>query len=158
MSRKAKTAAELMAELQNDPEFRRRELETEQKRLLNAQKYAEFMGPTLARLREAGFAGSSLHEIVKMFAPLPSKAVEILISALNEVSEYRGKEAIVRALAAASAPFDGGSLVKCFEGTSDEALRWTVLNTVASVHPHSIDVWLSKIRSTSYGDTLRDLT
>ena len=71
MSEKRKTAAELMAELQGDPGFRRREIEADQKRHLREKTYSRLLEPLLTKLQELGLQGASLHEIVQDLPPSP---------------------------------------------------------------------------------------
>lgn len=158
MSERRKTAAGLMAELQGDPAFRRRELEVDQQRLLHEQEYSRLLEPILAKLREHGLQGATLQEIVQKFAPLPDAAIEILLAGLSELTDTRGRETLVRALGAAKKPFDGRSLVACFEQADDEGLKWAILNTIALARPHSIDDWLATIANTPAGETLRKLS
>lgn len=157
MSQKRKTAAELMAELQGDPAFRRREVEANQKRHLREQEYSRLLEPLVTKLQELGLQGGSLHEIVQRFAPLPGDAIEVLLAGLVELNDARAKETVIRALGAARTPFDGRPLMVCFERTDDEGLKWAILNTVALARPHSIDDWLSSIAGTPAGETLRKL-
>jgi hypothetical protein len=158
MSNKPKTSAELMAELQSDPEFRAREAEADRKRIVREQEHQRLMRPLLLRLEQIGVSGTTLQEIVRRFAPLSPDAIQILLSALPEIDAPRPKESIVRALGAASEPFDGRPLIECYEQTRDEGVKWAVLNTIALARPHSIETWLATIRHTPAGDTLRKLS
>jgi hypothetical protein len=158
MSERRKTAAELMAELQGDPAFRQRELEAEQKRLRHERQISLLLEPLLTKLREHGLHGASLQEIVQKFAPLPAKAIEVLLLGLSELGDARASEGVVRALGAAKESFDGRLLIACFERTDDEALKWAILNSIAMTHPHSIDDWLAATHNTPLGETLRRLS
>lgn len=79
-----------------------------------------------------------------------SEIVEILLSWLSGCHEERIQEMLVRALAAAKSSFDGRHLVTCFESTSDEGVRFAVLNTIAVARPYSIDSWMEKARQNDY--------
>ena len=96
----------------------------------------------LELLHVQGFDAESIEDLVKKFAPLKDVVVEILLDALRNCMEDRMCESYVRALAASEQPFDGKPLVACLQRTSDESLRWAVINTVALAKPHSIDDWL----------------
>jgi hypothetical protein len=158
MSERRKTAAELMAELQGDPAFRQRELEAEQERLRRERQNSLLLEPLSTKLREHGLQGASLEEIVQKSAPLPSKAIEVLLLGLSELGDARASEGVVRALGAAKEAFDGRLLVACFERTDDEGLKWAILNTIALTSPHSIDDWLEATHNTPRGETLRRLS
>jgi len=157
VSQRRKTAAELMAELQGDPAYRRREIEAEQKHLLREKEYSGMLEPLVTKLHELGLQGASLHEIVPRSAPLPGDAVEVLLAGLVELHDARATEAVIRALGAARTPFDGRPLTVCYELTDDEALKWAILNTGALARPHAIEDWLSSIEDTPAGETLRAL-
>ena len=158
MRKPRKNAADLLAEIQGDANFRQREFEAEQKRLQREEEYARILKPLLRQLNELGYEGDSIQEIVRTGTPLVSDAVEILLSALPSISDARAKETVVRALGASNAPFSGRSLISCFEQTQDEGLKWAIVNTIAMVAPHSIDNWLISIHDTSWGETLRKLS
>jgi hypothetical protein len=158
MSKGGKTAEQLMSELQSDPTFRKREEERDQRRLQRELEYARILAPILRKLADIGYKAASMEGLVDAFAPLPPPAVEILLSSLANVVDERLKESIVRALGAAEQPFDGTPLVECFDGTSDEGLKFAVLNTIAFVKPYSIDHWLDAARGTWIEDKLRQLS
>lgn len=157
MADKRQTAAELMAELQADPAFQAREAAAAQKRQAREQERTRLYAPLLSALDEIGIHGPSLQEVVQRFAPLPNRAVEILLAGLVDLDDPRAKETVIRALGAAKQPFDGRSLVDCYARTDDEGLKFAILNTIALARPHSIDEWLSAMEHTSAGETLRNL-
>ena len=144
------TAAELMAKLKTDPEFQRRESEKERLRLERQQEFEKTLQPYLRSLNSHGFKGESLQEIVKKNSPLSQQAVDILLTSLGAISEPLPLESVVRALGASANPFDGRPLVRCFEATNDDALKWAIVNTIVLSRPHSIDDWLSDIRKSAY--------
>jgi hypothetical protein len=147
-------ANELLAKLNADPEFQRRQAEKERKRQERQNAFDRLIEPCLNELRSHGFIGESIRDIVKTYSPLPDAAVTILLSSLPALSEPRVAEAVVRALAAAGQPFDGRPLVRCFESTNDEEVKWAIINTVACARPHSIDAWLSEVRKSPYWDNV----
>ena len=158
MSKQPKTAAELIAELQSDASYCARRNQKDRHRLAREQQYSKLLAPLLQSLSSVGLTGNSLEEIVQKYTPLPVSAVPILLSAIPETGDLRVKESIVRALGAASQPFDGRPLTKCFDQASDESLRWAILNTISVARPHSIDTWLLGLRDTHWGKTLRELS
>lgn len=152
------TAAELMEKLQADSHFQDREAEKDRARQQRQWSYDESMRPYLTRLHSLGMQGNTLPEIINAHSPLPREGVEVLLAALQSLSEPRLLESVVRALAAVAEPFDGRPLQRCFESTEDEALKWTIVNTIALAHPHSIENWLSELRRSPHWDkTLREL-
>jgi hypothetical protein len=152
------TAAELMAKLQADPEYQKREAEKERRRQVRQKAYDQLLEPYLIELRNLGFESESLQELVRVYTPLPEEPVNTLLSSLSVLSEPRVLESVVRALGAAAHSFDGRPLARCFEATDDEALKWAIANTIALAHPHSIEEWLSELRKSPHWDkTLQEL-
>lgn len=144
------TAVELMAKLKADAEYQRRDAEREESRKERQRTYDQALEPCLKSLRSFGLHGKSIQDIIKAYSPLPDVAVSTLLSSLTTLSEPRVQETIVRALGASRKPFDGRALVRCFEATDDESLRWAIANTIAITHPHSINDWLLELRKSPY--------
>lgn len=152
------TAAELMGKLQADPEYQQRMAEKDRVLRKRIEAGRKAFKPCLDELHRLGFAGESLEAIVKTYSPLPERAVKVLLSFLDQFTDPRHVESVVRALGAAAHPFDGRPLARCFESTDDEALKWAIANTIALAHPHSIEEWLSGLRKSPYWDkTLQEL-
>ena len=158
MRRRGKTAGEFMAELQKDPAFRERQRKAAEKLRLREREYERLFAPLLAKLSNEGANCATLHELVERCAPLSEGVVNILLLALPEFGDARAAESVARALGAAEKPFDGRPLTECFERTSDEGLKFAVLNTIALAHPHSIDRWLASVHGTWVEETLRRLS
>lgn len=148
--KKRQTAAEFMAELERDPDFRRMRAAKDEKFRRLKERLDKIEAPILGRLRDAGFPAESIEDLVNKYAPLPQDAVDLLIDSLKTCQEYRIQESLVRALGAADSPFDGRPLVDCFESTSSEGVRFAILNTIALAKPHSIDDWLKKAFQNDY--------
>ena len=144
------TAEELMKRLAADPEYVKMRAAKDEKSRERAKRLAAISRPILERLTDTGFPAESIEDLVRKFAPVPEQVVEILLANVNECSDDRIQESLVRALGAAEFPFDGRQLVKCFESARDEGLRFAILNTIALVKPHSIDEWLEKARQNDY--------
>lgn len=154
----SKTAAELMAELLNKPEFQRKAAAREELRESRQARYDELLAPVIGQLGGLGLRGDSLQKIVELNAPLSVSAIDVLRNAIPCVKEARPRESIVRALGAASVPFDGRCLAECFDSTDDESLRWAIANTISMVKPHSIDAWVEeKLGHPTWGVAFRDL-
>jgi len=161
------TAKELMVRLENDPEYCQRRARKDKKLKQHNEACKRLSKPMLDELREHSYVGDSINDIVNKYAPLPRDLVEMLLQWIERISgtfvedmsiEARVVQIWVRALAAAKDQFDGQILVKCFERTNSESLKWAVANTVALTKPHSIDDWLTeKLKNEYWGKTLRDL-
>jgi len=152
MTKKKKwiTAEDLMAELQCNPEYlaRRARKDLEMRQL--ASRLDVELLPILTEFKNAGFSADSLGAIVAKYSPLPDCAVSILLRFLPLCREERIQDAIVRALGAAEMPFNGQPLIECFESTTNEGLRFAILNTIALAQPHSITNWLERARQDDY--------
>jgi len=142
-----------MKESEQDPEIVRHRNEKEERRQRRKEFYAEMDRPLLDTLRSLGFEATSIEDVIQKHAPLPSLVVEILLKSLETYQDWVVPEAVirqnqldmvVRALAAAAEPFDGRPLVKCYETKGNEAIEWSILNTIACAKPHSIDGWIRK--------------
>lgn len=143
MSEKAKkTAAELMAELGSDLEYRRSQAEREKAREETHAEYASLEAPILERLQAVGAEAESLPDLVARHAPLRPEIVQILLEALARASNERLQDAIVRALGAAQEPFPGDELMRLFDATSSDGLRWSIANTLAEARPAIDERWL----------------
>lgn len=143
------TAAELMSQLQNDAQFQEREAQREARRHDRKQLHLRLFAPLLAELRTLGYEGESLETMLPAYCPLPDDFVTTLLAFLPKESEARVCEQVVRALGAATNPFDGRPLVQCFESTNDESLKWAIVNTIALTRPRSIDNWLASLCNSS---------
>ena len=153
-----KTAAELMAELQADPAFRRRQRERKQRLNALEQDVARSEAPVVAELHNAGFPVQSLDTLAAQYAPLPNEIVQILLHWVGQATDPKMAEWLIRPLAAAKEPFDGRPLVDCFQQTSDEHVRWIIANTIATGRPYGIDAWLAtQMRDPYWNETFRKL-
>jgi hypothetical protein len=156
--KRSRTAEELMAELAKDSEFLRRRAQRDEKNKGLKAKYAALEAPVLETLASYGYQANSIEDAVKIFAPLPEALVDVLLQGLDKSTDDRMSESLVRALGAAQRPFDGTALVRCYEKTYDDSLRWAVLNTIALAAPHSIDAWLGQVtKNPAVAKTLNDL-
>lgn len=166
-NRKPMSAAELMAQLEIDPEYRQRRADRDRRLRQQQEASAAMERPILDELRAQGFKSDSISDVVKTHAPLSARLVDILRRRLESLSNdpledgsdsARLAESLVRALGATRVRFNGQPLVACFERTSDESLRFAIANTIALTRPHSIDGWLSeKLKDPYWGNKLRAL-
>src|SRR5262245_46171842 len=119
-----KTAQELMAELEQKPEFLRRRAEKERRKREREERFAILEHPILAKLRQQGFEVISIVDLVHKYSPLPPEVVADLLDALTNSTDLMLSETLIRALAAAAMPFDGRPLVNCYEASNNDNLRW----------------------------------
>ena len=142
-----KTAQELMDDLANDPEYVRRRAEKDEKFRRLRDRLTLIERPILDKLVAAGFPANSIEDATKRYAPLPEPIVSMFLEYVTTCEDERITDALVRALGAAKSSFDGRSLIDRYIATSNEGLRFAILNTIALAHPHSIDDWLQKARA-----------
>lgn len=158
MKRKGKTAAELLNELAKDDKYQSRMRAKELDNCLRRKVTQSELRHIVDELNSAGYSGENLGEIVQRHSPLPAAVCEKLLRAMSEDVTDRGLESICRALAASANQFDGRALVRIFESTSDESLKWAIVNTIALTAPHSIDDWQKRIAMDPYwGSVIHDL-
>lgn len=152
------TAEEFMKQLSTDTEYLRLRAEKDEKSRIRTERLNGVSKPILMRLADVGFPADSFQSLVKQYAPLPEQVVLILLDSLTKCDEERIMESLVRAMGASESPFDGRPLINCFDSTTNEGLRFAILNTIALAKPHSIDKWLEKARqSESLRQKLSDL-
>src|SRR6266849_3823927 len=159
-----KTADELMAELESNPDFVRRSAEKQQRRQARAERVAAQERTIIERLRALGFELSEVSEAAGKYAPLPDEFVAVLLDAVRQygdVKEYTYSnvlEMIIRALGAAGHPFDGRTLVECYEKNTDPTVRWVICNTISLARPTNIEDWIQKaLANPQIAKTLREV-
>lgn len=137
------TAGELLARLDQDPEYQQRMAEQEQARLAHVAGMRTALDPILDDLRDVGIVVEEWNEVVSHYAPLSEPVVTALLRWLPRVQDAQVQEAIVRALAAApTVRFDGRALAQLFESTESEALRWAIGNTLSCTNPAGVEEWV----------------
>src|SRR5260221_2924383 len=139
-----KTAGEIMAELNSNPEFVRRKAEKEKRRVEREKRFAALERPILDAIGARGFEAASITDLIEKYSPLPAEIVDVLLEGVEQATDAKLLEWLVRALAVAGQPFDGRPLVNCYETFKDDNLRWVITNTIACAKPHSIDEWIQK--------------
>ena len=131
-----KTAAELMAELREDPEFVAQEQQHERQKQENEQLYARAAAPVLDELEAAGFRVRRVGELRRLGAEYP-EAIPILIHWLPLVSYLPLKGDLVRTLSVPWArPMAGRALIEEFRRADDPegtGIRWEIANALAVV-------------------------
>lgn len=125
-----RTAAELMAELRQDPEFAQKESVRVEQAAANTRAYVEAAQGLLADLSAAGFAVSSAGELVR--GRRYEKAIPILASWMGRVADKQIKADIVKALSVPWARVAGPALVAEYRNTAacESSLRWAIANAL----------------------------
>jgi len=136
------TAKELVSQLQQDPEYEARRGTLERENAAREETFRVITAPLRQQLASAGYPTVDVFRIAEQYAPLPSDLVALLLHSLPALSDPWLQEGVVRALAAAAAPFDGRPLVRLFEETDSHSLRWAIANTMAYGRPYGIADWI----------------
>lgn len=114
------TAAELMAELNQDPQFVERRRQQEQARQREEADLRRAQQPLLDELRSVGLAVQSVWDLVNTATPYPA-AVPILLRHLQLPYPDRVREGVARALAVPEARSSWNILVEQFRRDEDRA-------------------------------------
>ncbi|MEP6733818.1 MAG: hypothetical protein ABJE10_24440 [bacterium] len=157
MKRKEMSAAAFTAELATDPENVARRQTIEDARVSRSQQISLLLQPVFAELHEAGYETADLNDLVARYAPLPDDAARLLLSWLPRISDLAVKEQIVRSLAATASRFPGTELIKTFEETNSESLRWAIANTMAERTPFGLEQWLAGALSNEHYGKAREM-
>jgi HEAT repeat protein len=135
MKKKApRTAAELMAELNQKPEVVARQREASEQAARNAQEYARAAASVMADLAKVGFAVENVSELYQKRMHYEG-AVPVLMKWLPMVSHPGVKESIVRALSVPFAKAAAPLLIEEYRRTDSgqAALKWAVGNALDAV-------------------------
>ena len=97
MHKKSMTAADFVAQVQNDPDFIARKCKFEEKRQAGIQHHRVTSQPVLDELKQAGFDVASLDELRRSGVAYRT-AIPILLKWLPLISDPDVKESIVRTL------------------------------------------------------------
>jgi hypothetical protein len=127
-----KSAAELMAELQRDPEFAARQKRQEEERSRSREIYRTAARAVIADLAAVGFEVEAIGDLRSLGTPYP-QAVPALIRWLSRVRDPAVKEDIVRTLSVPWAKDAAAPLLSEFERAEDDTgtgLRWAIGNAL----------------------------
>jgi hypothetical protein len=116
------TAAELIAELEADPEYQRKRREADEKLERRAALHRAASAPVLADLAEVGYELESVWDLVNTSEPYPD-ALPVLADHVQRDYPSRVKEGIARALAVKPAAFAWPVLVDQFKMTDAETAK-----------------------------------
>jgi HEAT repeats len=133
-----KSAAELMAELQKDPEYVARMRQREQQQRSNVENYSRIAEPILKELGARGYRVNTIGELVQGKAEYRS-AVPILLHWLPRITDPQVKEDIVRTLSVPWAkPTAAPGLIDEFRKADNAELRWAIANGLAVIADDSV--------------------
>lgn len=127
-----KTAAELMAELQRDPEYLARQEEAQEKSRQAAERYRLAASGLLADLAAVGFDVKAVGALRSLGVEY-REAIPVLARWLPAVRDVSVKEDIVRSLSVPWAREIAPLLVAELERAADSGLRWAIANALEVV-------------------------
>src|SRR5688572_1790131 len=98
----------------------------------------------MARLSTAGFPANAIAELIPKYARFPPPLTELLLECLQETSNRRVREAIVRSLCGASPGYDPTVLIQAFD-KEDESLSFAIVNTLIVSNPSGAAEFLRRL-------------
>jgi len=153
-SRGSKTAAELVAELEADPEYvaQREQRDDELRRKEAEWRRAE--APLVEELRGAGFEVDSTWDLVNTSTPYPA-ALPILLEHLKRPYPDRVREGIARALAVRDARFGWETLARLYgqEEAGTDAKDGLAVALAAASDDEVVDEVISLARDRVHGES-----
>ena len=127
------TAAELMKQLESDPNWVRQRDEREATRQQAERMLAANEEPLVADLRSAGLNVESVYDLVNS-ANKYDAAIAILADHLKRKYHKRIREGIIRALSLPAAREEvGQSLIEMFSLEPDEHMRFVIANALSQM-------------------------
>jgi len=135
------TAAELMAKLQQDPDYLARIQQAEQRQQASAQEHKLAASPIVRELKEAGFAVESIDELRRSGVSYKG-AINVLLKWIPLTENVGVKESIVRALSVPWAkPTAARPLLGEFRtapAATASGLKWAIGNALEVVADDSV--------------------
>lgn len=150
-----KNAAELMAELNADPEYVARMRQRDRQQAENVDNYRRAAEPMLRELAASGFEVQSLGDLRYSGAEYPA-AIPILVRWLPKVKNAQVKEDLVRTLSVPwAAPEAVPALILEFQrsdGLQWDGLRWAIANGLAVTADDAVfDQLVALVTDRKYG-------
>jgi hypothetical protein len=133
--RNPKTAAELLAELNNDPEYLKLRAEKRQEHSERFGEVEQQIASVVQDLRARGYKVDGLDQLWTSKTEY-KEAVPVLVDWLRKLQSPRAKEAIVRALSVPWAKEADKALIKEFEEapiTEESGLKWAIGNALSVI-------------------------
>lgn len=150
-----KSAAELMAELNADPDYVTRVRQQERQQTENREGYQRAAEPILRELAAAGFKVQSVGELRQAGAEYPS-AIPILVRWLPKIENAHVKEDLARTLSVPwAAPEAVPALMVEFQkadGQHRDGLRWAIASGLAVTADDAVfDQLVALVTDKKYG-------
>lgn len=157
-----KTAADLMAELQKDPEFQLRAQKREHEQRAATERYAVAAAPLLEELAAIGFRVKTVGQLRQNRANYKG-AIDVLLRWLPRVRDEHLKEDIVRTLSVPWAkPEAVAPLLTEFRAVNDPAgtgIRWAIANALEVLADDRVlDDIVALVQEPKYGKSRQMLT
>lgn len=148
------TAAELMAELENDPEYTAEARREEEARQTQISEWRRLEAPLVKDLRNAGFDVQSAWDLVNTSAPY-REALPVLLEHLARSYPDRVREGIARALAVAEARFGWETLLGLYreEPANTDAKDGLAVAVAAVAGDADVSEVVSLARDQKHGDS-----
>jgi aminopeptidase N len=149
-----KTASELMAEHEADPEYVAERQRREQERRRKLAELREAEAPLIEDLRRVGIDVDSAWDLVNRSTPYPS-ALPILVAHLERGYPPRVREGIARALAVRDARFAWGTLVRLYreEEAGTDAKAGLAVALAAAADGDVLDEVIALARDSRHGQS-----
>jgi hypothetical protein len=154
MAKKLKTAAELLTELNINPDYKRFIKDKEQERYKTEEQLRNEEFDIIAQLKNVGLNVSSVWDLVNAKYSYPN-AINILINNLQIEYDNKIKEGIIRALSVKEAiGLANPALIEEYNRIPKEEmlLRWTIGNTIyTTITEDSVDSILPIVQDKTNG-------
>lgn len=152
--RRQKTAAELMAELEADPDYVAARQQRDAERARKESEWRKAEAPLVDELREAGIEVDSAWDLVDTATPYPD-ALPILLRHLERPYPDRVREGIARALAVSDARPGWATLVRLYrdEQPGTDAKDGLAAALAAAADDQVIDDLIGLTEDPAHGDS-----
>ena len=121
-------AADLMAQLEKDPDYQRRRQELDAARLKRLDELRQLEAPVIADLRDAGFEVESIHHLAAR-GTIDLRALPLLVKHLQQPHPPEARKAIAEVLAVPEAKVAWSTLLALFERDFDRkpnGVKWAI--------------------------------
>jgi len=148
------TAGEVLAHLEQDPAYLKREIERERRWEVNSQRYDAAAASLIQELKAVGYDVEAVGEL-RMRRDKYTTAIPVLLHWLPRVEYAPLKDDIIRSLSAAWAKQARPFLLELFRTTADDsgdAGRWVIGNALEPMADDSVfDEYAAICRDKRYG-------
>jgi hypothetical protein len=149
--RKGKTAAELMAELERDPEYVAQRRQRDDERRRKEEEYARAEAPLVKELREAGIEIASVWDLVNSPNTYP-QSLPLLLEHLQRPYPDAVREGIARAMAVPDAKFAWPILMKLYEEGAETRTKDGLAVAISAIaDQQNIDEIIRLVRDDRHG-------